>query len=84
MYTAAAAAVIVIFLHSPWTGYDTYYIGYLGGQIPSPFSAWKSHDPLVSWLGFVINLLATLTLIALLLVIALFATRDETPLDNDE
>jgi predicted Co/Zn/Cd cation transporter (cation efflux family) len=77
VYFAAAATLIVIFLHSPWTGYATSsFSSVTWKDYRFPFTDWHTEAPLVLWLGNVVNLIATLALIALLTGIALFANRD--------
>ena len=78
IYVALAALAVVIFLHSPLTGYQTsFYFEYTKSSGDLPFWEWRAKAPLLPWLGSLENLAASVLLIAVLLAIWVVANRQE-------
>lgn len=80
IYTAAALILIAIFLHGPWSGYETtwsYFSSILNQGVSGDlaFLDWYSRSPLVPWLGVIKNLLASVGLIFALTIIWILANR---------
>lgn len=73
LYISGSAVLIVLFLHSPWTGYGEFYVKYL------PFLEWHTVSPLVEWLGSVKNTLASIALVIMLATIWTWFARTLTP-----
>jgi len=73
---ALAIVLVLVFLHSPWSGYEIdSYSEVLGSSADLPFSLWRTSAPLVNWLGFVQNLVASIVLIVLLTALWVAANK---------
>ena len=72
-FVALTTIAILIFLHQPWSGYETFSVNMLGrlnlGTTEYSFFQYKSRLPIVEWLGDMTNFLASIAL-----VIAVYAT----------
>jgi hypothetical protein len=78
-YVALAMLVILLFLHCPWTGYETtWYFELTRSHHDLPPWEWHTNAPLLPWLGSLQNLVASITFIALLAVIWIVANRQAT------
>jgi hypothetical protein len=77
-YTTLVTLLLVVFSHSPWSGYrTTSYDEFTKSFVDLPLWEWQTIAPLVPWLGLLQNLTASVVLIALLALIWVIANRHD-------
>lgn len=74
VFVAAVLAIVLIVLHSPWTGYTIDAGPSSVGRLPFessslPLSQWHTNDPLIQWFGNCMNFVAVLAAICALLAL---------------
>ena len=72
VFSAATLLVILVVLHSPWTGYETghqimvdsYGNRRIGGAANWPVSDWHSAEPVARWFGGPVNFIVVAVALA--------------------
>ena len=73
IFVAVVLIVLVVGLHSPWTGYEIdqwEHTSYVIGQselVYLPFNVWQTKAPVSLWFGYVLNVVCLLAGIAVVL-----------------
>jgi hypothetical protein len=76
IYAALAAFLLLVFLHSPWSGYETtWYVQFTNSMGNLPLWEWHTIEPILPWLGSLKNLAASTVFIALLGAVWIVANR---------